>query len=493
MPKVSVLLTSYNHGQFIRESIESILNQTYKDFELFVVDDCSSDNSWDIIQEYAKKDERIVPIRHPYNQGSSGIDKKVYDMKGDYVAIAHCDDAWKVEKLEKQVQVLDENPNITACFTLVDVIDDEGKLLSDDRHVHHHVFEQDNKTRYEWLRHFFYNGNCLCHPSLLIRKTAYTEMKITTKGLSGLPDFCQWIRVCKKADIYILQERLTKFRTHNDGSNTSGDNAGSIHRHHVEEWFVLKEFEELVDTQEVTDVFPEAKQYIVDGEICEKYALAKVMLGSPKSSYNLYGLQLLYELFQDEEQEQKILRLYDYTRKKYSLDKQKYDVFHVIPANRYLQVSIYLNCENGYSEENKVQKRVFVQQTGTFRVEVDLNGYTEEMVKKLRVDLDEGKYRKFKLYNCSCAGESIEYKATNGITQGDWDVFYTMDPQYEFRLEKTGCLCIEGKVEEVLCDEVEQYFSERQQKYDAMSEKVERIENTKIWRIRKKILRLLRR
>ena len=67
MPIVTVLLTSYNHGDYIRGSIESILNQTFKDFELYIIDDCSSDNSWDIIQEY--KDDRIIAIRHEKNEG----------------------------------------------------------------------------------------------------------------------------------------------------------------------------------------------------------------------------------------------------------------------------------------------------------------------------------------------------------------------------------------------------------------------------------------
>ena len=513
MPKISVWLTSYNHERFIEDSIKSILAQTYTDYELYIIDDCSSDKSWNIIQKYAQEDARIKAIRHLQNQGDSGLRYMVHELQGEYVAMAHSDDLWEPEKLERQVKVLEENPNVAACFTLVNVIDDAGENVKDEKHPYHRVFEQPNRTKEEWLNHFFYNGNGLCHPSLLIRKKAYTEMNIFTKGLNGLPDLCQWIRLCKQADIYILQERLTKFRVHNDGSNTSGENAGSIIRLHTEQWFLLKEYVELIDLNAVLQVFPDAQKYMVDGRVCQKYALAQVFLNHPGNYYKLYGLQMLYELFQDSVLEQEVLQLYGYTRRKYNVDKQKYDVFNVIPENRYLDVGIYLNDKNGYSEENKISKRVFVQNTGAFCLEIPLVDYEEDQLKCIRVDLDEGKYRKFKLCHCTCKDGNIEYEPVNGIKDGNWDVFYTMDPQYVFRFVKKGWLYIEGYVEEIARDEVEQYNSELRQynnklrqynnemqcRYDeiqqhcqVLNEEIERMKNTKIWKMRNRILKILR-
>lgn len=100
MPIVTVLLTSYNHGDYIRGSIESILNQTFKDFELYIIDDCSSDNSWDIIQEY--KDDRIIAIRHEKNEGGCTTRALYSGFKGKYFAMAHCDDMWELDKLESK-------------------------------------------------------------------------------------------------------------------------------------------------------------------------------------------------------------------------------------------------------------------------------------------------------------------------------------------------------------------------------------------------------
>lgn len=492
MPKVTVWLSSYNHEKFIGESIESILAQTYSDYELYIIDDCSSDNSWDVIQQYAQKDARIRAIRHPYNQGNSGMHDMLEELDGEYIAIAHCDDVWLPDKLEKQVSCLEENYEVAACFTLVEIIDDEGCPFVDDSHPYCGIFEQANRTRYEWLNHFFNNGNCLCHPSLLIRKSAYEDYGMFTKGLNSLPDLCQWIRLCKKAEMHILQERLTRFRVHRDESNTSGDNRGNYLRMYTEEWLLLKEYEDLADTHEVTKVFPEAKEYIVEGESCEKYALAQILLAHPKNSYKLFGLQLLYELLQDDVEAKKIERLYNYNRKQYNVDKQKYDVFRMIPENRQMQVSIYLNGENGYNEKDKIRTDAFVQQTGRFFVEVDLGDYPEEMLKCVRVDLDEGRYRKFQICRCLCNDEVLEMTPVNGIREDAMDVFHTMDPQYRIRITRSGKLCIEGYTQELTGIEVEQHYQQIEQQCNALADEVSRMKNTKIWRMRTKIFRLFR-
>ena len=505
MPKISVWLTSYNHGEFIGECIESILAQTYKDFELIITDDCSTDESWNIIEQYSRKDTRIRAVRRTYNYGSSGLETRLNEINGEYVAIIHCDDAWMPDKLEKQLKVMEENSNVTACFTLVNVIDDQGNILDDEKHQYHHVFNKENRTRYEWLNYFFYNGNCLCHPSLLIRKSAYTEMGILTKGLHAYPDYCQWIRLCKQADIYILQEKLTKFSVHGDGSNTSGENLANIKRGYTEGYFVLKEYLSLIDSQDFIEVFPEAKAYIVNGRICHKYAFAQILLSNYQNSYKLLGFELLYELFNDSKSEREILELYGYTRKKYNADKQRYDVFNVIPKARVLEISIYLNGNNGYNEFDRITQNVFIQHTGAFAMNVDLSDYSERVLGKIRIDLDEKIYRKFKITKCTCNNQELEIIALNGIKESGWEAFYTMDPQYELKVREAGVLRIEGYVEEITTSVVEQHFCGIQQQCNVyqqqcnayqhqceeLIEEITRMKNTKIWRIRDKIRHLL--
>jgi hypothetical protein len=133
--------------------------------------------------------------------------------------------------------------------------------------------------------------------------------------------------LCKQSEIFIIQEELTKFRLHGDGSNTSGENIGNLRTVGIEEYFVLKEYVELLDSEDVMKVFPEMKEYVVDGKICKKYAFAKMLLNGTRNSYQLLGLELLYDLIRNPKTEQEISELYGYTRKMFKLDKQKYDVF----------------------------------------------------------------------------------------------------------------------------------------------------------------------
>ena len=122
--RVSIILTSYNHAKYLRQAIESVLNQTFTDYELIIWDDASTDDSWEIINSY--QDRRIRAFRNVVNLRGN-ISRGLEVAQGEYVAIHHSDDAWEPTKLEKQVS-LDQNPDIAAVFTHVQVIDEEGQL-----------------------------------------------------------------------------------------------------------------------------------------------------------------------------------------------------------------------------------------------------------------------------------------------------------------------------------------------------------------------------
>ena len=126
MPKVSVILTSYNHEKYICEAIESALDQTFSDFELIIIDDCSSDHSWDLINQYS--DSRIKAHRNEVNDGGVvGVNRAISEWtRGEYIAIHHSDDVWELDKLEKQVAFLDAHADIGAVFTDAFPIAEDG-------------------------------------------------------------------------------------------------------------------------------------------------------------------------------------------------------------------------------------------------------------------------------------------------------------------------------------------------------------------------------
>lgn len=149
VPKVSIILTSFNHEKYLAEVIDSALGQTFSDFELIIWDDHSNGRSWSIIAGYS--DSRIMAYGNKERKrGIYGIDKAITEVASEeYIAIHHSDDVWQLDKLEKQVAYLDEHHDIGAVFTNAQAINESGGPLSNTRRVHSTIFDQPNRSRHE--------------------------------------------------------------------------------------------------------------------------------------------------------------------------------------------------------------------------------------------------------------------------------------------------------------------------------------------------------
>ena len=136
---ISIITPNYNCGDYISETIESVLLQTYSNWELIIVDDCSSDDSYKIALDYAKKDSRIKVIRNETNLGTAISRNKALDIaKGDYIAFLDSDDLWEKDKLELQLNFMQEN-NCDFSFSQYDLIDEKGLSLNKTAKVIKHL------------------------------------------------------------------------------------------------------------------------------------------------------------------------------------------------------------------------------------------------------------------------------------------------------------------------------------------------------------------
>lgn len=217
-PLISVVVPSYNHAKYISKAVDSVLVQDFSDYELLISDDASPDNSWEAISGFS--DPRIRSFRQEKNLGPVGnLVFLIKEARGKYIALLNSDDAWYREKLGKQVAVMESQPHLGACFTWADMVDEQGCEISGPEAIWNDVFRQPNRTQGEWLRHFFFKGNCLCHPSILARKEVYDTLGFYNPGLKQLPDFEMWIRLLKHYPIHIVQENLVAHLR--DGNNTS--------------------------------------------------------------------------------------------------------------------------------------------------------------------------------------------------------------------------------------------------------------------------------
>ncbi len=182
---VSIITPTYNSEKFIRASIASLLSQTYTNWEMIIVDDCSTDSTKSIIEEYKAKDSRIIFYQLQKNSGP-GIarNQAVHLAKGRYIAFLDSDDLWKPEKLQRQMEFLTVN-NLPFTFSFYECIDEDGKPLN-------LIIEAPLKLHYWQL--FFCNfvGNLTG-----IYDTNYFG-KIPISSIRKRQDWMVWLTVLKK-------------------------------------------------------------------------------------------------------------------------------------------------------------------------------------------------------------------------------------------------------------------------------------------------------
>ncbi len=439
-PTVSIILTSYNHAAYIAAAIDSALNQTFADFELLIVDDGSADSSRDIIRTF--DDVRIKTFLYEVNRGpADAIREAVQSARGKYVAVHHSDDLWAADKLERQVAYLESNPNCAACFTRVEFIDERGDTFTPAEHdFYREIFEQPNRTRTEWLNYFFRNTNCLCHPSAMVRREVYAEiLRADVHGFWQLPDYLMWIRLCFRAEIFILPERLTKFRLRRERQeNFSATTFDKQVRAELEYTFVAREFvESFTDDEFFLQVFPEARRFIIDGELNRRFALAQLLLsrtGIAESAFRLTGLTLLKNLLAEPVDAAQIKKLYGYDDKAFLRDGGTFDAFNLSTRLNVLHAEIFAGDDTEFTLA--AAKVIDVDAGGNFygRIAFEL----ERPAKYLRLDPDN-KSVAVKLNRVLINGKSREISTTNAFEVVDgFHRFLTRDPQIVFDVGELG-------------------------------------------------------
>ncbi len=216
-PLVSVLMVNYNHEDTIKETIESVLKQTYDNIQFIIVDDCSTDRSCDIVESF--QDERIELYRLKENRHicyatNFGFDK----VKGDYLARIDSDDIWYPEKLSRQTEFLRKNQNYKICFSWVDLIDEEGKNINAENAELVHLFETEFTGQEDCLLTFFLIGNCISHPSVVMETEVMRTVGGFNPGYMQSHDFEYWIRIAKRYPLYVMREKLLAMRRFNEES-----------------------------------------------------------------------------------------------------------------------------------------------------------------------------------------------------------------------------------------------------------------------------------
>lgn len=233
-------MPAYNHADFITESVQSVISQDFSDLELLIGDDGSHDDTF--ANACKIRESRIKLFRNPTNQGAAlALSKLVDRASGKYVAVINSDDAWLPGKLAKQVEYLENHPEVGACFGRPRFFDRSGHDLPKSSLSFGGIFDAENRSRGAWLRHFFLRGNCLCHPTVVMRRDLLLQLGHYDNRLRQLPDFDMWIRFAKLSSFHIMNEELIRFRV------LPGENASAITRKNStrilnEQYFIAQRF-----------------------------------------------------------------------------------------------------------------------------------------------------------------------------------------------------------------------------------------------------------
>lgn len=203
VPGVSVVMPAYNAEKYLREAIDSILAQTYTDFELIIVNDGSTDSTKKIIQSYT--DSRIRYIENEQNSGICvTLNKGLDAARGRYIVRMDSDDIAMPERLSTQIAYMDTHPNIGASGCDIEVFGED---------INSYVFEQLHSSD-DCVAGLLFNP-CVAHPSVIIRKSVLSEHSIVYEDkFRGLEDFKMWWEIAKYSQLCNLNKTLLKYRFH---------------------------------------------------------------------------------------------------------------------------------------------------------------------------------------------------------------------------------------------------------------------------------------
>jgi len=209
MPKVSVIIPAYNAMTYLPETLESVLNQRFTDFEVLIINDGSSDG----IVEWASgiKDSRVKLISQA-NQGLPGArNTGIWHSQGEYLAFLDADDIWESSKLAKQVKCLDKNLDIGMVSSWISTIDPNGNLINIYRN-----YQFGNELK----RELFRSNIIFCGSTPLVRRMCFEKVGFFERSLKSAEDWDMWLRIAIYYSICVIQEPLVRYRRHPNSMST---------------------------------------------------------------------------------------------------------------------------------------------------------------------------------------------------------------------------------------------------------------------------------
>lgn len=216
VPKVSIIMPCYNQALYVSEAIEGVLNQTFGDIELIIIDDCSTDNSADIIRNYEKLDNRIMAIYHDTNKGVSlSRNDGLAASMGEYIAFCDSDDVWEKNKLYVQLSSFEKNGGAGLIHSDSLIIDENGRPTGQRFSSIYHKGETLSGNLFERL--------CLTNfintSTVIIHRRCVDDAGWFGEGIDHGEDWVYWVKIARRNTLLYIDDVLSRYRIHRQSTN----------------------------------------------------------------------------------------------------------------------------------------------------------------------------------------------------------------------------------------------------------------------------------
>ena len=242
MPNVSICIPSYNCGAFIGKAIQSVLDQTYQDFEIIVIDDCSTDNSEEVVKSF--KDPRIKFFKNEKNLGMVPNTNKALKLaSGEFVGVLHPDDYYAPKMIETTLKAFSENPEVGFIYSSYVVVDKDDKIVTKIKLCDcNKTFKSKEEFKKLAIKNY-------APPSaVLFRKKCYEDVGPLDEEFPYPHDWNMWLRISLKYDSARLSDYLSYYRMHRKSVSISLYNSFETT---VQEYYMLKKLQKKVNDPEL--------------------------------------------------------------------------------------------------------------------------------------------------------------------------------------------------------------------------------------------------
>lgn len=305
---VSILCPSYNHERFVGFFINSLLQQTNPNWELIIVDDCSTDNNVAEIKKFS--DKRIKLIQNPFNMGiNCGLNKAFEISSGQYISFCASDDMLCSDYVQNVFDLFEQNPDKSLLYCDLQIIDNDNKPLE-------RCFYNPCESRYKVLHKLFMCGNWPLSPGMVAKRDLFEKIMPLDIPLSMYQDYKMHIDLLLLSDFMVMSKKSVLYRKATDQSGLSGSNEVNPIRQQLEENLLMDSFLKIKDPVVLRKIFNEE---LINYETIDKrtipFVLGMLAMKSSERFKRVWGFNQISKFINSQDNYTLVHKVYGFSYK----------------------------------------------------------------------------------------------------------------------------------------------------------------------------------